>query len=223
MQRLSTSQKELLEEVTAQAQADLSESQRVSEYLAARGLSRRACDDFRLGAVVNPLPGYERFEGMLCIPNMCGAADNHVVGVKFRDLSPDAKKKYDQPSGQEARLFNLRDIKKAQRGGVVYVTEGEIDAITIGSLGYPVVGLPGASSFEGKGTRHRYRIFDGLTVILCKDSDPAGEKLAGLLATNMDQIEIRDPGAKFNDVNNLWVNGFEQDEESMSMWLEGVL
>lgn len=178
-------------------------------------------EEFRLGAVVNPLDGHERFTGMICLPNLSAAEDNHVTGIKFRDLDPDTKQKYDQPSGQEARLFNLRALKAAQEVGTIYLTEGEFDAIIVNSLGFPAVAIPGADSFAPKGAKYRYRIFDGLHVVLCKDNDPAGQKLADLLLRELPDVEVLDPSPA-KDVNELWLQ-LNQDEEEMYLWLTGQI
>jgi DNA primase len=218
---LGKQQRELLEQATRQYQEDLLEAPWAIEYLKSRGIDQRMAEEFRLGAVINPPDGFERFRGMVSLPNISAAEDGHVTGIKFRDLNPDTKQKYDQPSGQEARLFNLRALKAAQELGTIYLTEGEFDAIVVSSLGLPAVAIPGADSFAPKGAKYRFRIFDGLHVVLVKDSDPSGDKLANLLLRELPDIEVLDPSPA-KDVNELWLK-LNQDEEEMYLWLTGQI
>lgn len=202
-----------------QFEKDLNSSTDVQDYLKLRGVSESAASDFRLGAVVNPPAGFERFSGTLAIPNLSGADDARPVGIKFRRLD-DGKPKYDQPSGQQQRIFNLRALAEAQKTGLIYVTEGELDCIIISQLGYPCVGVPGADSFAAKGMHYRRRIFDGLKVVLIKDTDPSGEKLAHTLQKELSDVVVLDPSPA-KDSNDLWTY-LEYDEWEMHQWLSEV-
>lgn len=133
----SSSQRSSLAEALARYSGNVDQA---ASYLAARGVSREAAQEFRLGVCVEPAPGHERFDGMLSIPYLDAYGD--PVAVKFRRLNDDDRPKYDAPAGQKARLFNARVC--AEGGPVVLVCEGEMSAlIASAQLGVAAVGTPG--------------------------------------------------------------------------------
>ena len=157
-----------LETATSTFQAALPNHPEATAYLAGRGLSHDTAGRFRLGFVDTQVPGFERFMGMIAIPNICGGERPHVVGVKFRRLPDQEGKKYDQPS-QPTRLFNARAIDEAD--DVLCITEGELDAIVLEQLGLHAVGVPGSSAWKS----HYWRVLEGVPrVVLFRDNDDAG-------------------------------------------------
>lgn len=135
-------------------------------FLGNRGITEQAARGFHLGAVSadNALPGHERFIGMLCLPYL---SEGGVLALKFRHLDGDSRPKYDQPSGQTPRLYNVLALSKG--ADVVAVCEGELDAIVCESvLGIPAIGVPGASNWQS----HWKRCFaDVAEVIVVSDHD----------------------------------------------------
>lgn len=104
-----------------------------------------------------------QFGGMLSIPYMTPAK---CVGVKYRNLRPDAEPRYTQPSGQETHLYNVLDVQKPSTR--IVICEGEIDAMTVSMLGIPAVGVPGTHNWKG----FYYRIFDGYKdIVVLTDND----------------------------------------------------
>lgn len=173
------------------------------EYLAGRGVNEATASDFRLGYVAtDDVPGFERFEGKLAIPNICAAGT--VVGVKFRDISGDDSHKYDQPAGQQLRMFNLRAL--AVESEFIAITEGEIDCITLNQLGVPAVSVSsGANSWN---ERRHWRLFEGYSrVVLFRDNDEAGGELAKkVLGTDL-PVQVVAPPGRFKDINEAHVAG----------------
>lgn len=120
---------------------------------------------FRLGIVPGGVSAeWSRFVGMLAIPYETVSGP---VAVKFRNLQPDVKKKYDQPSGQATHLFNVKAT--LHTGPQLVVTEGEIDAMTLhGECGIPAVGIPGVSNWQA----HYARCIDSFAdVVILTDND----------------------------------------------------
>lgn len=128
-----------------------------------RGIDLEAARTFRLGYVSDPLPGDERYEGMLVVPYITATGP---VAVKYRNLRPDAEPRYLAPAGQETHLYNVTDVLITSDR--IVICEGEIDAMTVSSLGIPSVGVPGAKAW-----RHFYRrVFDGYSdVVVLVDND----------------------------------------------------
>ncbi|PVU81342.1 hypothetical protein DDP54_15690 (plasmid) [Cellulomonas sp. WB94] len=157
-----------LETATRTFQAALPGSAPAVEYLAGRGISRDTAERFQLGFVTEPVPGFERFMGMVAIPNICGGDRPHVVGIKFRRLPDEEGKKYDQPS-QPTRMFNARAIDEADE--VLCITEGELDAVILEQLGLHAIGVPGNTAWKA----HYWRLLEGFPrLVLFRDNDDPG-------------------------------------------------
>lgn len=172
-------------------------------YLADRWGSARAsaaAKRFGLGFVQDPIPGHERFAGRLSIPNRC--ATGHVVGMKFRAVD-DTEPKYDAISGLPGRLFNLAVLPSA--GPFVVLTEGEMDAIVLSMMGFPAIGIPGASAWKS----HHSRIFDGFErVVLVRDNDKAGGDLAKRLTETDLPVDVVYPPGGVKDADEAVRAGF---------------
>lgn len=136
----------------------------LASFLAGRGIDRDAATGHLLGKVCDPLPGHERFVGMMSIPYL---TESGVVAMKFRQLEPERTPKYDAPSGQTVRLYNVAALNT--HGPTVAICEGELDAIVMTHVvGIPAVGVPGASNWQ----EHWPRCFaDYDTVLVVADHD----------------------------------------------------
>lgn len=141
--QLSQQQRASLQEAAVAYNSQITE--RVASYLSARGLGPEEAALFLLGEVSNPTVGHERFRGMLSIPYL---STNGVLGFKFRcpvsdhDCKATHGPKYDSPSGQKARLFNVNAL--LDHGDTVAIVEGEMAAVIFQAhTGVPTVGTPG--------------------------------------------------------------------------------
>lgn len=138
-------------------------------FLATRGIKHSSVERFELGYVHMPLPGHSKYEGCLVIPYQDGRY--RVRGVRFRILpertKEDLKAKYLSLPGAKTHLFAVRAVDKP----VVFICEGEIDTITMWQLGFPAVGIPGATSWKKE---WRWLFRDCQEVCLCLDMDEAG-------------------------------------------------
>lgn len=140
------------------------------EYLEGRGLAGVA-----LGAGLGRVPDdpgleWERYRGMLSIPYL--TVDREVVCIRFRAIDPDnTGPKYLQPPGSEITIYNMPAL--ARNSKTIIITEGELDCLTLESLGYTAIGMPGANSWKP----HYSRALDGFrNVIVAGDPDEAGQK-----------------------------------------------
>jgi DNA primase len=156
-------------------------------YMEGRGLPTASVRPFGLGFVENPQPGHEQFAGRICIPNFNLSG---VVGLKFRHPNDTDEPKYEGLPGIPGRLFNLRAIGRG--GPTICLTEGELDAITVTSLGFPAVGVPGVDNWKP----HDWRIFEGYErVVLVRDADQAGLTLVKKLQqTELPLVVVLPPG-----------------------------
>lgn len=176
---LSPSLKSSLNEATARYELHVDQA---ASYLAGRGITREDAGSFRLGFVADPLPGHERFVGMVSIPYLTDAG---TVAMKFRRIDGSEGAKYDSPPGQKTRLYNARSL--ANGGELAVICEGEFDVIAAVSIGITAAaGTPGTTWLE-----HWPRCFgdfDRVAVIADHDakedgSDPGMKHAKKVMAT----------------------------------------
>lgn len=166
-------------------------------YLEGRGISRETARSYRLGCVVNPLPGDADYEGRLVIPYI--TADGSVVDIRYRDLG-DGKPKYLSRLGSNPRMFSVSAFLDAKE--TIWITEGEIDAITLNQNGIPAIGIPGAQHWQ----RHWGLLFaDFDTVKIVCDGDQAGRDFGKRIAAEIEGAVILylDDG---EDVNQIYTS-----------------
>lgn len=197
---LSLSQRELLEHAVSEFQGALRGDVAAVRYLQARGIDQASAVAFRLGVVPAEFPNFERFAGRIAIPNINAAG--LVSGVKFRATGEGQEPKYDQPDGQVQGLFNLHALTWA--ADWVALTEGEMDAVSLGVLGVPAVGVPGVNAWK---PHHPLILEEFRRVVLVRDADEAGGVLVGkLLKSTIDVVVVRPPSG-LKDVNDALVAG----------------
>lgn len=113
----------------------------LASYLEPRAVSHRAATSRLLGSVSDPIPGHEKFAGMMSIPYL---TQGGVVAMKFRRIDGSDGVKYDSPSGQKARLYGVNDLLVG--GDTVAIVEGELAAVVMSdAVGVPTVGTPGTT------------------------------------------------------------------------------
>lgn len=180
----------------------------VAKYLAARGISDETARSYRLGYVESPLPGDSEYEGRLAIPYIC--ANGSVVDIRYR-ATGDAKPKYLSRVGAAPRMFSVSAFLNA--GETIWITEGEVDAITLNQCDIPSVGIPGAMQWQ----RHwalLFADFDSVKVIC--DGDQAGKDFGKRISQEIEGATILHlPEGK--DVNDIYV------EEGLDALREAVV
>jgi len=106
-----------------------------------RKISLKAIKAFKLGYVGKPaVEDHERFVGCVSIPYF--DANDHERSIRFRTFRDHPK--YLSQSGDEPHLFAVRYSEEPK----VFVTEGEIDAVTLWMTGRKAVGVPGAQTWK---------------------------------------------------------------------------
>ena len=164
---LSGSVRRSLAGATAEFAANLWDA---ADFLEDRGIGESVALSYRLGVVPSDYPGFERFAGMMSLPYLTPAGP---VAMKFRALDPERKPKYDAPSGQHARLYNVKALHNP--GDMVAICEGEIDALVMTELvGIPAVGVPGASHWADHWPRC-FSDYESVLVIADHDAKPDGK------------------------------------------------
>jgi DNA primase len=181
-----------------------------AKYLQGRGIGHATAVKHRLGyaSPEGTIPGMERFADHITIPYL--AMDGHPMGFKARALDSEAKDRYAQPSGQVARMYNVRAFDEAV--DTIAITEGEFDCITLSHLGIPAVALPGATAFKA----HHARMLEGfgsITLFKDRDENEAGEKLEHAIRRYGPELPLRavyPPGGE-KDLNAAHIAGLDRE------------
>lgn len=160
------------------------------QYLAEHGITGRLqidiVDKYRLGVIIEPLPGDEKYVGMLSIPYL---TPRGCRALKFRRLDG-GKPKFAQAAGQEVRLYNTQAYFDGDE--VIGIAEGEIDAIVATEmLGLPTLGIPGSEMWLAHKDvwAHLFKNFQ--RVLILTDGDPEMT-----VTRNGVEVKIR-PGEEF--------------------------
>jgi DNA primase len=161
------------------------------EYLAQdRQLTTQTLDSFRLGYVADPLPGDEWHRGKLAIPYLTNTG---VVQMRFRKLD-DSENKYMGDPGVLTRLFNTLAFNVTLP--TIYITEGEIDTMTLHQCGLLSIGLPGAEAWSKTRDNGRLwgkvyaRAFRYRKVVVVADGDVAGERFANSITRDIEGVSV---------------------------------
>ena len=131
-------------------------------------------------------------------------------GARYRLLSENANMKYLSEKSRPQGLYNVIAVDSP----LIWVCEGEIDALSLLQTGRPVVGVPGAESFR---EAWRY-LFVEKDVRIVFDGDDAGasgaRRISRILNGVAREVEIVEL-PEGQDVNSLYVVG------ELERWLQG--
>ncbi len=139
------------------------------EYLRAHGINKPdIVDNYRIGVVIDPLPGDEWLVGRLSIPYL--SRRGGVKAIKYRALGDD-KPKMAQYAGQDARIYNTPAWFAA--GSAIGLAEGETDAICATEcLGLPTIAIPGVDTWLAHKSVWKLIFKDFRLVVMLADGDP---------------------------------------------------
>lgn len=158
-------------ELLAKAATEYNESLALAEtYLRNRGIPIEAADAWKLGVVLDPLPGHEQYKGRLSIPYLTPAG---VVDMKFRCIADHRCSdvdctKYLGEMGHQSRLFGALSLQMDST--IMCICEGELDTLCAVQLaGLPAVGINGVNKWKS----HYKYLFEGYReVVVFVDGDP---------------------------------------------------
>lgn len=178
------------------------------DYLASRGFDGWELEPFRLGYVVDPLPGDELYRGMLAIPYLTPSG---VMGIKYRcildhNCKQNGHAKYSQPSGQKQRIYNVQAYFSGRP--YVGVSEGEFDAIcaTV-KLDIPTMGIPGGTQWKASRQFWSLVLRDFDKVIIFADGDDTGKAFARQVAEDAPYGSVIVSCDDGEDVNSMVLAG----------------
>jgi hypothetical protein len=138
------------------------------DHLRDRGLKISSIMKWKLGVLLDPLPGHDYYEGHIVLPYY--DARHQYRGFRTRNLGYTSRRegsKYVSVEGGQ-HVFGV----KYTSSRIVYVTEGEFDAIILHQLGFNAVGIPGSNAWESS---WRWLFRDCEEVVIVPDND--GEEM----------------------------------------------
>lgn len=190
-----------MEEATATYQAN--RTTEAALYLMERGLEPETVDTFRLGSVVDPLPGHNRYVGRIAIPYL--GQKGEPLTIRFRCIEDHNHRdhfhgKYESVVGDIPRMFNVGAIARAK--DTIHVTEGEFDAMILEQCGLPAVAIPGVQLYR---PHHRRLLLGFNRVWVWADPDEAGADLLNKVTASLRQakgVRLRD-----GDVTDTYLSG----------------
>lgn len=144
----------------------LEEDDDAKQYLLSRGLTMETAKTWHLGVKT------EAEIKWLLIPYING---RDIVDIKYRSLPP-ASKRFKRLSGGDSILFGHHLLAEEREDKVLYLVEGEIDAMTLWQHGLtPVVSTTaGAGTFKSQ-WYDLIEAYDPTQLVICYDSDVAGQ------------------------------------------------
>lgn len=167
----------------------------VIEYLYSRKITLDQIHKYRLGMDVkegNPTLVIPIFEG------------GKPVNVKYRTIPP-MEKKYFRFQGGKSALFNGDIFKGLKDEDPVFITEGELDCITLCGLGVNVAGITGGAGTIIPAWIKQLERFK--KIYLVYDSDEPGQKGARELARRLGAERCFNVALPDKDVNEWVING----------------
>lgn len=196
----SLEQKAFFERAVTQYQRDLSGDTTAQGYLLSRGFGPAVAATARLGVVRRPEQGHEQFTGRLTIPYLTRGG---VVNIVYRCLRQHVCKdegcpKYLAEPGRGRNLYNVNDTFKDSP--FICITEGELDALTLSSAGFPAVGIGGVKNWK----KHFGRVIEDFAEKLAvADGDKAGKEFNSFLIKEVRARQVTLPQGE--DVNGTYI------------------
>ena len=112
----------------------------------------------------------------------------HLSGTWYerrrRWIGDNSKPKYLSPKHADPHLYNPLGL--GPNAEVVWITEGEIDALSLIEIGRPAVGTQGTSSYDGRWSQ----LFEHAEVVLAFDADEAGDTFRRKVSQFYDQRQL---------------------------------
>ena len=181
-------------------------------YLKARGISEETQKRFRIGT--------DRKQNTLIIPY----TENYRISRSMAKDIP-SNQRYRKSAGEIPCFFNEEVM---DTGRPFFVTEGEIDAMSIEELGYPAVAMGGAGNVRKIADAMTAHPLCGLAILLL-DADDAGKKNQEALKKECDERQLLclpavfPPHLPFKDANEaLCEDGFGLNEFLAEVYKEAI-
>ena len=146
--------------------------------------------------------------------------EGKLNSLKFRNIE-DKSEMFVLPKGAHKMLFGIQAVPDSQED--LFITEGEIDAMTLAAYGFPAVSVPFGAKWpgqDGKDPNAEWNEHDYdwmarfIEVYLCLDADEPGQKATKALVPRMgkERCRILDYPTGLKDANECLVTGIGEQE-----------
>ncbi|MFA5430081.1 MAG: toprim domain-containing protein [Candidatus Omnitrophota bacterium] len=153
-------------------------------------------------------------------PRGSGGAGWKLNSLKFRNIT-DKSKMFVLPKGAPKMLFGIQAIPPEQCD--LFISEGEIDAMTLAAYGFPAVSVPFGAKWPGSDgndpntewIKHDYEWLEKFVeVFLCLDADEPGQKATAALIPRIGRTRCRilDYPEGKKDANECLVSGMVEKD-----------
>lgn len=155
-----------------------------TNYFQKRGITKQTITKFNLGydpdyPILNKFPAEGPTMKAIIIPTS-------PYSFTARNTDPDSDIRFRRSNG----VTNLFNIETLESDVPVFVTEGEIDALSILDIGPRCIALSGTSNIEKLAEACQKAEFKS-TILIALDNDEAGEKNAKKLKELLDKAQIK--------------------------------
>lgn len=163
------------------------------KYLYERGINNESIDYFNIGLFE------KNEEKWLVFPVY---EEGKLIDYKYRSLPP-AEKSFRRVKGSKSWIFHEQGLKEAKEENSIYVTEGEIDCITLWQNGHKnVISSSSGVGFIGSWIK---QLDDIDKVYLVLDNDNAGREAAKKFAERLQKDKCYDIVLPEKDINDFFL------------------
>lgn len=142
--------------------------------------------------------------------------EGELIACKYLaiDRGPSGKKKIRAEEGCAPTFFGWQAIvAKFKDCSEVVITEGEIDAMTWTSVGYPALSLPNGASSASAAIQYDWdNLAQFETIYLCPDNDAAGKEMIKAFIDRIGKTRLRLIRLPFKDTNEALLGGWKAEE-----------
>jgi replicative DNA helicase len=146
-------------------------------YIKGRGISQATIERFNLG--------YMEHRGAKYVVIPTGPNSYNA-----RNIAPDAYPRYYKPKGQPSGMLNIKALETAQEP--VFITEGEINALSFIEMGFEAIGLGGLANLNKAIARAKELNFQ-YPLIVALDNDERGKEAQDKLQLSEDVFLYKAP------------------------------
>lgn len=202
-------------------EAEKANTDNPKNYLLSRGISYGIQELFNIGYCANwrhPLAPNSLPSERCIIPS--GNGGYTAVAIDRKKV----KKEFWKQKTEKAFLFNYNSI--LSYSGVMFIVEGEIDALSICEVGGNAAALgstSAANSFISRLTNDKNKLSESLEFVICLDNDETGTKAQKELVYKLQTLGIKAqaytiPSDKGKDPNEFLL----KDKEAFTEWVKNA-
>lgn len=181
-------------------------------YLLSRGISIETQKRYRVGYDpnwVNPVGKFKAPSERCIIP----ISD---YGYLARSISKEDSSTSKLSVGSKAPLFNQESLRTED---VVFIVEGEIDALSCIEVGKQAIALSGAAN-QGGLVKALSKMIERPAIVLLLDSDAPGKREQAKLLRKLEEINVACISGELSEADKDPNNALQTDREAFSRYLD---